>query len=74
MSKSTIRRRNRNNNNNNSQVLEAKPPEQEKEDVLVEELNFEIECPRCSDVMELSSEFDHLSYYCESCQLELNIN
>lgn len=51
MSKSTIRRRNR--NNNNSQVLEAKPPEQEKEDVSVEELNFEIECPRCSDVMEL---------------------
>jgi predicted SprT family Zn-dependent metalloprotease len=55
-------------------VLETKLPEPEKEDELPEELNFEIECARCGDVMELCSEFDHLSYYCGSCQLKLNIN
>ena len=58
---------------NKNQVLGTRDPELEKE-VLVEQLNFEIECPRCSDVMELFSEFDHLSYYCESCQLELNVH
>ena len=59
---------------NNNQVLRTRDPELEKEEVLVEQLNFEIECPRCSDVMELFSEFDHLSYYCESCQLELSVH
>jgi ribosomal protein S27E len=70
MSKSTIRRRNR----NNSQVLETKIQDPKKEDVLIEQLNFEIECPRCSDIMELISEFDHLSYYCGSCRLELEVH
>ena len=77
MFKSTIRRRNR----NNDQVLETKIENLKKEienlkkeDLLIEQLNFEIECPRCSDIMELFSEFDHLSYYCGSCRLELNIN
>jgi len=68
MSKSTTRQTNRNNN----QVLETKP--QEKEDVLVEQLDFEIECPRCKDVMELFTEFDHLSYCCGSCRLKLNVH
>ena len=70
MSKSTTRRR----NTNNSQVLETKIQEPKEEDVLVEQLDFEIQCPRCGDVMELFSEFDHLSYYCGSCRLELNVN
>ena len=71
MPKSTVKRKR---NVNNNQVLEAKPPEMEKEDVLVEQLNFEIECPRCSDVMELFSEFDQLSYFCRSCRLELDVH
>ena len=72
MSKSTTRHK----NGNNNQVLGAEIPdrEPEEEDVSVEQLNFEIECPRCSDVMELFSEFDHLSYYCGSCGLELNVH
>lgn len=70
MFKSTIRRRNRNNN----QVLETKIQDSKKEDILIEQLNFEIECPRCNDIMELFSKFDHLSYYCCNCRLELNIN
>jgi uncharacterized protein (DUF983 family) len=69
MSKSTTKQRNK-----NSLVLETKVPETKKEDELPEELNFEIECPRCSDVMELFSEFDHISYYCGSCRLEMSIN
>jgi hypothetical protein len=69
MSKSTAKQRNK-----NSLVLETKVPETKKEDELPEELNFEIECPRCSDVMELFSEFDHMSYYCGGCRLELSIN
>jgi hypothetical protein len=70
MSKSTTRQQSRNYN----QALETKLPEPKKEDELPEELNFEIECPRCSGVMELFSEFDHLSYYCGSCGLEMSIN
>ena len=69
MSKSTTKWTNK----NNSLVLETKLQEP-KEDVLIEQLNFEIECPRCSDIMELCSEFDHLSYYCGSCQLKMNVN
>lgn len=62
-------------NDNNNQILGTKIPEPEQEEeVLVEQLTFEIECPRCGDVMELFSEFDHLSYYCGNCQLELNVN
>jgi hypothetical protein len=71
MSGSTTRRRKRDN-----QVLETKLPEQKEkeEDVLVEQLNFEIECPRCGDVAELFSQFDHLLYYCGSCRLELDVH
>ena len=66
MSKSTVRRA----NSNNNQVLETRIQESnKKEDLLVEQLNFEIECPKCGDVMELFSEFDHLSYYCGSLQI-----
>jgi uncharacterized protein (DUF983 family) len=68
MSNSTTRQK----NGNNSQVLGTEISE--PKEVLVEELNFEIECPRCGDVMELFSEFDHMSYYCGSCRLEMSIN
>jgi uncharacterized protein (DUF983 family) len=73
MSKSTTRHK----NGNNNQVLGTETPDrepEEEEDVSVEQLNFEIECPRCNDVMELFSEFDRLSYYCRSCGLELSVH
>ena len=35
------------------------------------ELDIEIECPRCKDVMELYSKFDEFMYTCESCSLLL---
>jgi formamidopyrimidine-DNA glycosylase len=31
----------------------------------------EIECPRCYDVMSLSSDFDRLIYFCKECKLSL---
>jgi formamidopyrimidine-DNA glycosylase len=34
----------------------------------------EIECPRCYDIMALSSEFDKMSYFCQECNLSLLIN
>ena len=34
-------------------------------------LENEIECPRCHDVMTLCSDFDFLYYKCEECYLPL---
>ena len=36
-----------------------------------ENLEQELECPRCSDIMILSSDFDKLLYFCQECQLSL---
>jgi transcription elongation factor Elf1 len=38
------------------------------------EIETEIECPRCYDVMVLSCDFDKLYYFCEECNLWLLIN
>jgi len=35
------------------------------------ELQFEIECPSCLDIMALSSSFDSLYYFCEGCDFYL---
>ena len=37
----------------------------------VENLQQEMECPRCSDIMTLYSDFDKLLYFCQECQLSL---
>ena len=52
------------------ETLEEPKSEQKEESVLVE-LDNEIECPRCNDVMELNSNFDTLAYFCESCNFLL---
>jgi hypothetical protein len=44
--------------------------EKTKESVLTE-LDNDIECPRCNDVMELHSSFDKLVYSCDSCSFLL---
>ncbi|MGC1134220.1 MAG: hypothetical protein WA941_15445 [Nitrososphaeraceae archaeon] len=41
-------------------------PDQKNEQTLTE-LDHEIECPRCNNIMELSSTFDALAYFCEDC-------
>jgi len=36
------------------------------------EIQLEIKCPRCYDIMVLSNDFDRLCYFCEECNLLLN--
>ncbi len=36
------------------------------------ELQFEIECPRCYDIMALCSDFNGLYYFCELCGFSLH--
>jgi hypothetical protein len=45
--------------------------EDENNDDGVKDMEQEIECPRCADMMTLSSEFDRLGYVCKECDLLL---
>jgi Zn finger protein HypA/HybF involved in hydrogenase expression len=38
---------------------------------IIKNIEQEIECPRCSDTMSLSSDFDKLLYFCQECHLSL---
>jgi len=40
-------------------------------DEVVKNMQEEIECPRCYDVMTLCSDFDRLLYVCQECDLLL---
>ena len=42
-----------------------------EEDKTTKDIEQEIECPRCYDVMTLSSDFDKLLYFCQECGLLL---
>ena len=51
-------------------IEESNPPEQKEEEpvsTVSTELDMEIQCPRCNEIMELCSSFDKLVYSCESC-------
>ena len=43
----------------------------EEEHKTTKDIEQEIECPRCNDVMALSSDFDRLLYLCQECGLSL---
>jgi Zn finger protein HypA/HybF involved in hydrogenase expression len=43
----------------------------EQSELPMSELDTEIECPRCNEMMELDSKFDALVYFCESCSFLL---
>ena len=45
--------------------------DEEKSDQMLKNIEQEIECPRCYDVMTLSSDFDRLGYTCQECDLLL---
>jgi hypothetical protein len=45
--------------------------DEEKGDDRLKNIEQEIECPRCYDVMTLSSDFDRLGYTCQECDLLL---
>jgi cytochrome c-type biogenesis protein CcmH/NrfF len=51
--------------------LEFESQDSEEEDRVMKNIQQEIECPRCSDIMTLSSDFDALLYFCQECQLSL---
>ena len=42
-----------------------------EEEQTTEQIEQEIECPRCHDVMALSSDFDKLLYFCQECSFSL---
>jgi hypothetical protein len=52
-------------------VTYKKEEENENEDQITKNMEQEIECPRCYDVMTLSSDFDRLGYFCQECDLLL---
>jgi len=48
---------------------------EDKEGKMIQDnMEQEIECPRCYDIMALSSDFDRLCYLCQECNLSLLIN
>ena len=51
--------------------LDLQDSEEEEEAGLIENMEQEIECPRCYDIMTLSSDFDKLGYFCQECDLLL---
>lgn len=42
-----------------------------EENEAIKNIEQEIECPRCYDIMLLSSDFDTLLYFCQECGLSL---
>lgn len=45
--------------------------EQQEENPMRSELDTEIECPRCNEIMGLHSKFDELVYFCDNCSFLL---
>ena len=43
----------------------------EKSDQVLKNVEQEIECPRCNDIMTLTSDFDKLGYFCQECDFLL---
>jgi late competence protein required for DNA uptake (superfamily II DNA/RNA helicase) len=55
-----------------SSEVELESQEEYRNEVqLIENIEQEIECPRCHDVMTLSSDFNKLLYVCQECDLLL---
>ena len=50
---------------------ELQKEEKNENDKIIKDIEQEIECPRCSDIMVLSSDFDKLGYICQECDLVL---
>jgi hypothetical protein len=51
------------------ETVEVSQPDQSE--LSMSELDIEIECPLCNDIMELCSSFDALAYCCENCSFIL---
>ena len=55
-------------------LQEEEKEQDESNDQIMKSMEQEIECPRCSDIMILSSNFDKLLYFCQECQLSRIMN
>jgi late competence protein required for DNA uptake (superfamily II DNA/RNA helicase) len=53
---------------------EKETEDNNREKKMLQDLEQEIECPRCYDIMSLSSDFSGLCYFCQECNLSLLIN
>jgi hypothetical protein len=51
------------------ETVEVSQPE--KSEVPESDLDIELECPRCNDIMGLCSSFDKIIYCCEGCNFLL---
>jgi predicted RNA-binding Zn-ribbon protein involved in translation (DUF1610 family) len=49
------------------QIEEQGQCQTKEEEEILRDLEYEIECPRCYDIMTLRSDFDNLYYSCEEC-------
>ena len=45
--------------------------DEEKREERLKNIEQEIECPRCNDIMTLTSDFVKLGYFCQECDLLL---
>jgi hypothetical protein len=54
-----------------TRVVDEGPETAEEFGLSHSELDIEIECPRCHEIMDLRSDFDVLAYYCENCSFFL---
>jgi hypothetical protein len=55
-------------------LLQQQNPLQTKKELTIPDIEQEMECPRCSDIMALCSDFDRLYYLCQECNLSLLVN
>jgi len=54
-------------------IYEKETEDNQREKKTLQDLEQEIECPRCYDIMSLSSDFNGLCYFCQECNLSLLI-
>jgi ribosomal protein S27E len=53
------------------EAIEEPSVQKQYEESALSELDMEIECPRCNEIMVLFSSFDELVYSCENCSFVL---
>jgi hypothetical protein len=54
--------------------LQNENDKDDSEEKIIKDVEQEIECPRCYDIMALSCDFDGMCYFCQGCRLSLLIN
>lgn len=55
----------------NSRIIQYMLEKNSQPISITDNLENEIECPRCHEIMTLCSDFDYLYYKCEECNLPL---